>query len=183
MASRAYRLLIAGLVIALGGMAGQAVLAQPWGYPGLGPYGPGPYPPLPPGYGPPGYYPAPPYGRSAPSRGADQSQSKRGTGGQGGGDAQAEASVRIHAPEDGARLPAGEPVFLDYSVNPGPRGDHIHLYVDGEEVAIVQQLEGRYSVGELRPGRHELAIKVVNKSHAPIGVESSVAVIVGSEQN
>jgi hypothetical protein len=91
--------------------------------------------------------------------------------------ARAEApSVTIHAPQDGAELATGEPVTLKYKVVPGPRGDHVHVYVNGGEVAILRELDGSYVVGPLGPGRHELAIKVVNRAHVPIGVESSVTV-------
>jgi hypothetical protein len=85
-------------------------------------------------------------------------------------------SVIIQAPQDGAALAAGEPVELQYKVVPGPRGDHIHVYVDGAEVAILRELEGTYTVAPQGPGPHELAIKVVNRAHVPIGVESAVTV-------
>lgn len=92
--------------------------------------------------------------------------------------AETQASVDILAPQDGAVVSRSEPLALEYDVEPGPKGDHVHVYVDGREVAILRQLEGRYEVGRLRPGRHELAIKVVNRAHVPIGVESSVQVTV-----
>jgi hypothetical protein len=86
------------------------------------------------------------------------------------------ASVTIYEPQDGAQLTAGEPVTLTFKVVPGPQGDHVHVYVDGREVAILRKLEGSYAVGPLTPGHHALAIKVVNRAHVPIGVESSIAV-------
>ena len=101
----------------------------------------------------------------------------RNTAGQAENPARAEAPlVTIHAPQDGAELAAGEPVTLKYKVIPGPRGDHVHVYVNGGEIAILRELEGSYVVGPLDPGRHEVAIKVVNRAHVPIGVESSVTV-------
>jgi hypothetical protein len=125
--------------------------AQPYGYPGT--TRPPPYPA--PAY--PGGYQNPPQQASSTT---------------------AEASVEIFAPKDGAIVPPSEPVVLDYDVKPGPNGDHVHVYVDGRQVAIVRQLQGRYEVGRLSPGKHELAIKVVNRAHVPIGVESSVDVTV-----
>lgn len=89
-----------------------------------------------------------------------------------------EASVTIWTPKDGAAVPAADKFQLSYKVSPGPKGDHVHLYVDGREVAVLRDLDGTYGVGPLNTGRHELAIKVVNRSHVPIGVESSVSVTV-----
>lgn len=131
-----------------------AALAQPYGPPGYAPPGYGP----PPGYGHPGNGPV--YAaQSAENPAREQA-----------------ASVTISEPQDGAQLNGGEKVKLKYRVIPGPRGDHVHVYVDGGEVAILRELEGSYAVGPLTPGRHELAIKVVNRAHVPIGGESSIAV-------
>lgn len=88
--------------------------------------------------------------------------------------AQAEASVTIRAPADGAVIKSGAPVELDYAVIPGPRGDHVHVYVDDEEVAILRRLDGQHRLDPLPPGRHEVTIKVVNRAHVPIGVQGAV---------
>jgi len=88
------------------------------------------------------------------------------------------ASVTITSPSDGAKFKADEPIILSYEVVPGPRGDHVHVYVDGEEVAILRELEGNFVLDPLPRGRHELAIKVVNRGHVPIGVESTISVTV-----
>jgi hypothetical protein len=127
--------------------------AQPYGYG---------YPPYPP---PPGYEQ-----RSVPPSPAYSGQRKQPAGKQG--------SVEISSPKDGAQIPRNQPVSLVYSVDPGPKGDHVHVYIDGEEVTMLRQLEGQYRVGPLQPGRHQLAIKVVNRGHVPIGIESSVTVYV-----
>ena len=41
-----------------------------------------------------------------------------------------EASVKITAPADGAKLDAMAQNKLVFEVMPGPKGDHVHLYVD-----------------------------------------------------
>jgi hypothetical protein len=91
---------------------------------------------------------------------------------------QTTATVTIHAPKDGALVPAGDSVIIDYTVNPGPQGDHVHFYVDGKEVDVVRKLAGQYRLAPLSPGAHEIAIKVVNSAHVPIGVESSIRLTV-----
>jgi hypothetical protein len=89
-----------------------------------------------------------------------------------------EASVTIHSPADGATLDAMVQNKVEFEVEPGPRGDHVHFYVDGEEVAVLRQLKGSYTLGSLTPGERELCIKVVNKNHTPIGVEKCITVAV-----
>ena len=90
----------------------------------------------------------------------------------------AEGSVIIQSPVEGATLDVMEQNKIEYEVVPGPGGDHVHLYVDGEEVAILRQLKGSYTLENLASGQHDLCVKVVNKNHTPIGVEKCIAVTV-----
>ncbi|HEY0878579.1 MAG TPA: PepSY domain-containing protein [Zeimonas sp.] len=90
--------------------------------------------------------------------------------------ASAEPHVRIEAPSEGAKLDAMEQNRLVYEVEPGPRGDHVHVYVDGKEVGILRQLKGSYTLETLSPGPHELCVKVVNKGHTPVGVQDCIEV-------
>lgn len=87
-----------------------------------------------------------------------------------------EASVIIVSPADGATLDVMAQNKIEYSVVPGPRGDHVHLYVDGEATAILRQLKGSYTLESLSPGKHALCLKVVNKNHTPIGVDKCISV-------
>lgn len=87
-----------------------------------------------------------------------------------------EASVTILSPADGAVLDLMAENRVQYKVVPGPRGDHVHFYVDGDETAVLRQLDGSYLLGSLSEGEHELCIKVVNKNHTPIGVEQCINV-------
>jgi hypothetical protein len=90
----------------------------------------------------------------------------------------AESSVTISSPMEGAKLDAMAENSITYEVVQGPKGDHSHLYVDGEESAVLRQLKGSYKLPTLAVGEHNLCIKVVNKGHAPIGVEKCVKVMV-----
>jgi hypothetical protein len=89
-----------------------------------------------------------------------------------------EASVTISAPADGAKMDGMEPCAVEYAMVPGPHGDHVHLYVDGEEVAVLRKLAGSYTLASLDPGQRELCIKIVNKGHTPIGVVKCISVTV-----
>ena len=88
-----------------------------------------------------------------------------------------EASVKILSPASGAKLDSMAQNKATYEVVPGPRGDHVHFYIDGQEVAVLRQLKGSYTMETLGPGKHELCIKVVNKGHTPIGVQQCINVI------
>ena len=92
--------------------------------------------------------------------------------------APAEAYVKITAPADGARLDGMGQTKLVYEANPGPRGHHVHVYVDGKEAGILRQLKGSYTLEALSPGPRTICIKVVNRSHVPIGVEQCIKVTV-----
>lgn len=89
-----------------------------------------------------------------------------------------DGSVTILSPADGSRLDAMDENRISYTVEPGPRGDHTHLYVDGKEVAVLRRLEGDYALPTLAAGNREVCIKVVNKGHTPIGIEQCVKVMV-----
>ncbi|SRR5699024_474042 len=88
----------------------------------------------------------------------------------------AEPSVTISSPQEGETLDVMEQNKIVYEVVPGPDGDHVHVYVDDEEVGILRQLEGSHTFESLPEGEHELCIKVVNKAHVPIGVDQCVNV-------
>ncbi len=89
-----------------------------------------------------------------------------------------QGKVLITSPEDGATLDALEENRLVYEVDPGPRGDHVHVYVDDKEVAILRKLTGRYLLEAPSPGKHGLCIKVVNKAHVPVGIQQCIQVTV-----
>lgn len=90
-----------------------------------------------------------------------------------------EGSVTILSPKNGAKLDIMEQTRMEYQVAPGPRGDHVHVYVNDKEVGILRQLNGSYTFETLPEGAANLCIKVVNKAHVPIGVEQCVKVTVG----
>ena len=86
--------------------------------------------------------------------------------------------VSITAPADGATLDALDENRLVYEVDPGPRGDHVHVYVDSKEVGILRKLKGSYLLETPSAGKHTLCVKVVNKAHVPVGIEQCVQVTV-----
>ena len=89
----------------------------------------------------------------------------------------ADASVTISSPREGAKSSPKKEVDIVYEVTPGPNGNHAHLYVDNSgEAVVLRALKGSQAVGPLSVGAHEICIKVVNKAHTPIGVQTCVKV-------
>ena len=84
--------------------------------------------------------------------------------------------VRITAPEDGAHIAAGEPIELHYEIDRGRQGDHVHVYVDGREIATLHRPQGEYLIKKVAAGEREICIKVVNRAHTPIGLEDCIQV-------
>ena len=84
----------------------------------------------------------------------------------------------IISPTDGATLDPLDEIRVTYEVDPGPRGDHAHLYVDNKEVAILRKLKGSQLLETLSSGKRSLCVKVVNKAHVPIGIEQCIHVTV-----
>ncbi|PKO73183.1 MAG: hypothetical protein CVU23_04050 [Betaproteobacteria bacterium HGW-Betaproteobacteria-17] len=88
----------------------------------------------------------------------------------------AQGKVTITSPAGGATLDAMDENRLVYEVDPGPRGDHVHVYVDGKEVGILRSLKGSYLLEAMPSGKRNLCVKVVNKAHVPVGIEQCVQV-------
>lgn len=87
-----------------------------------------------------------------------------------------EPSVTITGPADGAKLDVMEQHKLVYEVVPGPRGDHVHVYIDDVEVDILRELAGSYTLPSIGTGDHGICVRVVNKAHVPIGIEDCITV-------
>ena len=87
-----------------------------------------------------------------------------------------EAYVKIVSPADGAKLDRTKPVKLAYEANPGPKGDHVHIYIDGKEVGIDRQLKGTFTLDHPAPGEHTLCVKLADKVYVPIGVGQCIKV-------
>ena len=90
----------------------------------------------------------------------------------------ADASVEISSPAADAKLKAGSPIPVTYNVVPGSKGDHTHIYVNGDQKGVLMKLQDTHTLDGLAAGKHDICIKVVNKGHAPIGVEKCISVSV-----
>ncbi|WP_333840971.1 hypothetical protein [Pelomicrobium sp.] len=86
--------------------------------------------------------------------------------------------ARIHSPPNGAVLRANAGHTLTYEIDPGTEGNHVHVVIDGREVAVLRKRTGIYRLQGLASGPHEICLKVANKAHVPIGIEHCVQVVV-----
>ncbi|SPE21354.1 conserved exported hypothetical protein [Burkholderiales bacterium] len=84
--------------------------------------------------------------------------------------------VTISSPADGATVDSKAPVKVSYEADPGPDGDHLHLYADGKKVDVIHQLKGTAEVPPLAPGKHKICLAVNTTGHVPTGVEGCVNV-------
>lgn len=80
-------------------------------------------------------------------------------------------SIKLSAPADGAQLDAAKPIQVAYEVVAGPKADHIHLYLDGKEMAVLREAMGTHPLAAPPAGAHEICIKAVTRAHVPTGLE------------
>lgn len=81
------------------------------------------------------------------------------------------ASVSISSPLDGVKLDPKVRCRVYYEVKLGSKGDHAHLYLDNKQVGELRRIKDSYTLNSLALGEHEICVKIVNKSHKPIGVQ------------
>ncbi|MEO8505035.1 MAG: hypothetical protein ABI609_14140 [Acidobacteriota bacterium] len=88
------------------------------------------------------------------------------------------ASIKIVSPKDHEQLEADETYQLEYEVDPGPGGDHFHVWVDQDRGPGIHDQKGKYTLPKMAPGEHVITLKVVDKGHVPTGPEQSIHVVV-----
>lgn len=88
------------------------------------------------------------------------------------------SKVDIASPADGARLDAKAPNKLDYNITLDGDGNHAHVYVDNNRVAMLREMKGSYPLEYLEQGKREICIRVVNRNHTPMGAERCITVMV-----
>ncbi|HKA34419.1 MAG TPA: hypothetical protein VKH64_14470 [Candidatus Binatia bacterium] len=72
------------------------------------------------------------------------------------------ASVKIVTPKNGQEF-KGDQVPLEFKMNKGKRGNHVHAYVDGEPMGMFSSEKG--TLTGIKPGKHTLELRVVTNDH------------------
>ncbi|HUI19435.1 MAG TPA: hypothetical protein VLZ74_00085 [Methylocella sp.] len=84
----------------------------------------------------------------------------------------------ILSPADGAKLEAKHTYKLEYEVKAAEKVDHVHLFVDGDEVGMAHKLKGSFKLGPLKAGDRKVCVSPVNKNHTPVGAQACINVTV-----
>lgn len=84
--------------------------------------------------------------------------------------------VTFLSPANGAEVSASEKVMVNYEAVLGPKGDHLHLYLDGKRIDVLRQTKGTAEVGTLSPGKHHICITINTSWHFSTGVEECIDV-------
>jgi hypothetical protein len=72
------------------------------------------------------------------------------------------ASVKIISPTAGQVI-KGDKVPLQFKLTKGKRGEHVHVYVDGEMMGMFKTEKG--TLNGLKPGQHTLELRVATADH------------------
>ncbi len=80
-------------------------------------------------------------------------------------------SVKITSPKSGSTV--HNPVLIRYILHKGPKGDHVHLFIDGQFTEPTHQNPIKI---KLPKGRHTLTLKVATAGHKILGPKSKVTV-------
>ena len=84
------------------------------------------------------------------------------------------SKLSILAPKAGEILPPDAEVQVTYQFIRGMKdnGDHVHVYVDGENQGTSRR--SPRGLGRLSPGKHTVLLKVSNHDHEWVNVEAAV---------
>ncbi|MFZ2162598.1 MAG: hypothetical protein WAW02_10305 [Sideroxyarcus sp.] len=88
-----------------------------------------------------------------------------------------EGKISLNTPAHGALISADTKLAVNYEAMLGPKGDHLHLYVDDKRIDVLRQLKGSYDIGPLLPGKHKICLTENTKWHMSTGLESCVDVV------
>jgi hypothetical protein len=72
------------------------------------------------------------------------------------------ASVKIISPTAGQVI-KGDKVPLQFKLTKGKRGEHVHVYVDGEMMGMFKTNKG--TLNGVKPGEHTLELRVATADH------------------
>jgi hypothetical protein len=72
------------------------------------------------------------------------------------------ARVKIVSPTAGQVI-KGDKVPLQFKLTKGKRGEHVHVYVDGEMMGMFKTEKG--TLNGLKPGQHTLELRVATADH------------------
>lgn len=87
-----------------------------------------------------------------------------------------DGKITINSPANGAMVSAVAKVPVSYEAMLGPKGDHLHLYVDDKRIDVLRQLNGSTELEMMAPGKHKICLTENTKWHMSTGLETCVEV-------
>lgn len=72
------------------------------------------------------------------------------------------ANVEIITPKEG-QVFKGDSIPLEFTLKKGKRGEHVHVYVDGEMTGMFKTKKGVLT--GIKPGHHTLELRVATEDH------------------
>ncbi len=83
----------------------------------------------------------------------------------------ADGEIIIKSPAYG-EVVNGSAVMVEMEIEKGTRGDHIHFYLDGENLGVVRV--DKYKLTDMAKGKHKVEARLASKGHAEIGPKGIV---------
>ncbi len=91
--------------------------------------------------------------------------------------AEEEGKITILSPKDGAEVSVSKPVTVSFEAVWGPKGNHLHLYLDNHRVDVIRQAKGSEDIHNmLMVGKHEICLEIETSWHFSTGVKQCVTV-------
>ena len=87
-----------------------------------------------------------------------------------------DGKVTFLSPANGAIVSANDKISVSYEAVLGPKGNHLHLYLDGKRLDVLRETKGSAEVGTLSPGKHHICITINTSWHFSTGVEGCIDV-------
>lgn len=85
-----------------------------------------------------------------------------------------EGKITILSPAEGTVIHAGDTVKVEYAADMGPKGDHLHLYLDERRIDVLRQPKGTGEVRVLMAGAHQICLTINTSWHFSTGVKQCV---------
>ncbi len=91
--------------------------------------------------------------------------------------AEGEGKITILSPKDGAEVDVNKPVMVSFEAVWGPKGNHLHLYLDNHRLDVIRQPKGSEDIHNvLMVGKHEICLEIETSWHFSTGVRQCVTV-------
>ncbi len=91
--------------------------------------------------------------------------------------AEEEGKITILSPKDGAEVKVDQPVTVSFEAVWGPKGNHLHLYLDDHRLDVIRQAKGSEDIHNvLMVGKHEICLEIETSWHFSTGVKQCVTV-------